>query len=64
MVARHKKYGYETAAGFWYQGEKTLNQVRRARCTPVLQEGPDGEKPTQLNPHRSTNIFEDAFALA
>jgi len=63
MVARHKKYGYETATGLWNRGEKSLDQVRRARGTPALQEGRDGAKPAQLSPHRSMDIFKDALVL-
>lgn len=63
MVARHKKYSHETAAGLWYQGEKALDEVRRAHCTPVLQYRPGDVKPAALSPHRSVDALGDAVAL-
>lgn len=63
MVARHKKYNYETAAGLWDQGEKSLDLVRRALCIPGLQEGPDGVNPDQFSPQHSVEVFEDAVLL-
>lgn len=63
MVARHKKYSYETAAGLGYRDEKSLDEVRRAHCTPVLQYRPGGVKPVALSPQRSVDVLEDAVVL-
>lgn len=37
--------------------------MRRALCIPGLQEGPDKVKPTQLGPHGSVDVCEDAVVV-
>lgn len=42
--------GLRNSAGRWHWGDKSLDQVSRACCAVVLQEGPGGVKPLSKTP--------------